>query len=346
MSILVTGGAGYVGSHICLDLLQSDNNVTVVDSLENSTKESLLNISKITNIGLTTKETKGRFSFYHFDLRDETSMEKLFKYHKFEAIIHCAGLKSPEESKRFPLSYANSNISASIHLFRQAIKNDVKNIIFSSSASVYGKQKVMPIKEDILGSVTNPYARTKLIIEQILSDLHKSRSDMNIICLRYFNPVGAHESGLIGENPKNLPNNLMPRINNVVSGQQKELLIYGNDYQTKDGTGVRDYIHIIDLAKGHQKALDYIKQKEGMFNIFNLGRGKGSSVLEIIKAYEQASGVKIAKKITKRRPGDVPESWASVSKAKKLMGWEAKLDLQRICEDNWRWFLRNQEEFS
>ncbi len=338
MNVLVTGGAGYIGSHICLELLQQNHNVLVVDNLHNSTEQNLINVGKILSEDLCFDSPNKKFSFYKFDLRDSTSLRDFLSKNKVDAIIHCAGFKSPEESERQPLSYFDNNLVSSVTLFQEALFADVKTFIFSSSASVYGLADTLPINEDQeIGTISNAYARTKLIIEEMLLDMYSAYEDLKIICLRYFNPVGSHSSALIGDNPKNTPNNLMPRINNVILGKQKKLKIYGDDYNTRDGTGIRDYIHIVDLAKGHCKALTYLEDKTSIFDVINLGRGEGTTVLELIKAYEDCSGEIIPTEIEVRREGDIEESWADVSKAKKLLSWEAKFDLDDICRDNWTW---------
>ncbi len=338
MNVLVTGGAGYIGSHICLELLQQNHNVLVVDNLQNSTKQNLINVSQISGKDLSFDSANKNFAFYKFDLRENLILRDLFSKNKVDAIIHCAGFKSPEESQREPLMYFDNNIVASVSLFQEALLADIKTFIFSSSASVYGFPNTLPINEELeIGTIVNTYARTKLIIEEMLLDMHSAYEDLKIICLRYFNPVGSHSSALIGDNPTNSPNNLMPRINNVMLGKQKKLKIYGNDYNTKDGTGVRDYIHIVDLAKGHFKALSFLSDKTSTYEVINLGRGEGTSVLELIKAYQDTSGEIIPIEIDSRREGDIEESWADVKKAKDLLDWEAKFDLRDICRDNWKW---------
>tara|TARA_B110000008_G_C16936532_1_gene550793 strand:+ start:119 stop:1159 length:1041 start_codon:yes stop_codon:yes gene_type:complete len=339
LRVLVTGGAGFIGSHICIELLSAGHNVIVVDNLENSSEKIVLTVSRILNIELNKDiNSEARFSFFDFDIGNSAKLKELFQSNYIDAMIHCAGLKSPEESINYPLKYAENNISGSIVLFKEAIKSNVKNIIFSSSASVYGVPQEIPIKEESLPrNLSNPYARTKLTIEDLLFDLQVVNPELSVICLRYFNPVGCHRSGLLGESPKNLATNLMPRINDVVLGKQQKLNIYGNDYQTRDGTGIRDFIHVVDLARGHLAALNFILDEKNNFDIFNLGRGKGTTVLELVAAYEEASGQSIPIKFSERREGDVPESWASVNKAKELLNWKSEYSLSRICEDNWRW---------
>ncbi|MDE6867543.1 MAG: UDP-glucose 4-epimerase GalE, partial [Clostridia bacterium] len=329
-NILVTGGAGYIGSHTVLELLNAGYSVTVIDNLSNSSEESLKRVEK-----LTDKKVK----FYEGDIRDKALLDKIFSENKTEGVIHFAGLKAVGESCRIPLDYYENNVYGTLVLLDSMKRAGVKKIIFSSSATVYGVPERLPLTEDCRLSVTNPYGATKLMIEHILQDLQAADGDWNIMLLRYFNPVGAHESGLIGEDPKGIPNNLMPFIAQVASGIREKLRVFGNDYPTRDGTGVRDYIHVVDLAKGHVAALAGYKC-EGV-HICNLGTGTGYSVLEMVHAFERACGKKIPYEIVERRSGDVAECYASAEKAKKDLGWSAKLGIDEMCTDTWRWQKNN-----
>ena len=331
MYILVTGGAGYIGSHTCIELLNNGYDVAVVDNLCNSSKESLKRVMKIT--GKTLK-------FYKTDVTNKRELSKVFDDIEIESVIHFAGLKAVGESNEKPLEYYQNNISGTLTLMEVMREHNVNNIIFSSSATVYGSPKTVPITEDFPLSATNPYGRTKLYLEQILTDMTKADKNLNVILLRYFNPIGAHESGLIGENPKGIPNNLMPYITQVASGKLPYLNVFGDDYNTPDGTGVRDYIHVVDLSIGHVKALNKLEEKIGLA-IYNLGTGKGYSVLEIVKAFEKASGIKIPYKIVGRRKGDIAECYADTSKAKKELNFETQYDLNKMCEDSLRWQQQN-----
>ena len=333
MSILVTGGAGYIGSHTVVELLNEGEKVIVVDNFVNSKPEALKAIKKITG-----KD----FEFYEVDLRNEEELENVFEENKdITAVIHFAGLKAVGESVEKPLEYYDNNINGTLVLLELMQKHNVKKIIFSSSATVYGDPATVPIKEDFPLSATNPYGQTKLMIEQILKDLYISDNNWSIILLRYFNPIGAHESGLIGESPNGIPNNLMPYINQVALGKLDHLNVFGNDYPTHDGTGVRDYIHVVDLAKGHLKALKRADKMTGVEE-YNLGTGKGYSVLDIVKNFEKATGQKIKYEITARRPGDIAECYADPTKAEKMLDWKAEKNLEQMCKDSWN-FTKNQK---
>lgn len=335
MSILVTGGAGYIGSHTCVELLNAGYEVVVVDNLCNSSEESLKRVEEIT--GKTLK-------FYRADLLDRDAMEEIFENERIDSVIHFAGLKAVGESVQKPLEYYYNNVTGTLVLCDVMRKHGVKDIVFSSSATVYGNPHTVPIREDFPLSVTNPYGRTKLMLEEILQDLHVADSEWNVILLRYFNPIGAHKSGRIGENPKGIPNNLMPYITQVAIGKLTRLGVFGNDYDTPDGTGVRDYIHVVDLAKGHVKAIGKLKSKEGV-SIYNLGTGNGYSVLDMVKAFEKASGREIPYEIKPRRAGDIAACYADPSKAKAELGWEAQYGLEEMCEDSWRWQSQNPEGY-
>ncbi len=327
MAILVTGGAGYIGSHTCVEMLNAGYEVVVIDNLDNSSSESLKRVEKIT--GKTVK-------FYKEDVRDKDALRKIFKENKIEAVIHFAGLKAVGESVREPIMYYNNNIQNTIALVEVMGEFNVKKIVFSSSATVYGEAKVVPLTEDMPTSAINPYGKTKWFIEHILSDLYNSDNEWSVALLRYFNPIGAHKSGLIGEDPKGIPNNLMPYISQVAVGKLQKLHVFGDDYNTPDGTGVRDYIHVVDLAKGHVKAVDYVLKTTGLEAI-NLGTGNGVSVFELRDAFVKATGVEVPFVVDPRRPGDADEVYADASKAKKLLGWTAELDVKQMCEDTWRW---------
>lgn len=329
--ILVTGGAGYIGSHTIVQLLEANYEVIVIDNLSNSKEESLNRVKTI---------TKKELRFYKVDLLDKESLNKVFETESFDAVIHFAGLKAVGESIELPLKYYQNNIEGTLNLCEAMKKNSVKHIVFSSSATVYGDPHKVPIKEDFPLSATNPYGRSKLFIEEILKDLYKSDKELNIAILRYFNPVGAHKSGLIGENPNGIPNNLVPFIAQVAVGLRTELSVFGNDYNTPDGTGVRDYIHVEDLAEGHLKALEKLDQNPGLV-IYNLGTGIGFSVLDMVKAFEKASELQIPYKIKDRRPGDIATCYADSSKAEVELGWKAKYGVKEMCEDVWRWQSKN-----
>lgn len=332
--ILVTGGSGYIGSHTCVELLNAGEDIVVVDNFINSKPEALNRIKKITG-----KD----FKFYEFDLLNKDDINKIFDENEIESVIHFAGLKAVGESVKKPLLYYHNNLTGTFNLLEVMKQHNVKKIVFSSSATVYGMAKV-PIKEDSPLSTTNPYGSTKLMIEQILKDVFVADNEWSIALLRYFNPVGAHESGLIGENPNGIPNNLMPYISQVAVGKLECLSVFGNDYPTPDGTGVRDYIHVVDLALGHLKAVQKIRENKGV-DAYNLGTGKGYSVLELIKAFEKASGIKVPYKIVQRREGDIAECYADPSKAYSILGWKAKRGIEEMCTDTWKWQQLNPNGF-
>jgi len=331
MSILVTGGAGYIGSHTCVELLNAGYEIVVIDNFSNSKEESLKRVKQITG-----KD----FPFYKTDLLDRKALENIFEKEKIDSIIHFAGLKAVGESVSIPLKYYHNNITGTIILCETMKKYGVNKIVFSSSATVYGDPHTVPIKEDFPLSATNPYGRSKLIIEQILKDVYISDPSFNAILLRYFNPVGAHESGLIGEDPNGIPNNLVPYISQVAIGKLPHLKVFGNDYPTPDGTGVRDYIHVVDLAIGHLKAIEKVSTNPGIV-AYNLGTGRGYSVLEMVKAFEKASGRKIPYVITERRPGDIAACYADPTKAELELNWSAKKGTDEMCVDTWRWQSMN-----
>ena len=331
MAILVTGGTGYIGSHTSIELLKRGEEIVVLDNLSNSKIEMCDSIKK-----LSGKD----FKFYKVDLLDKENVEKIFKENKIDEVIHFAGLKAVGESCEKPIEYYHNNITGTLNLIDVMRKYDCKKIVFSSSATVYGDPDTVPIKEDFPLSTTNPYGSTKLMIEQILTDVYKSDNSWTVILLRYFNPIGAHESGEIGENPNGIPNNLMPYINYVAAGKLDHLNVFGNDYDTHDGTGVRDYIHVVDLEIGHLKALDKARKITGV-EAYNLGTGIGYSVLDIVKAFEKANNIEIKYEITVRRPGDIAVCYADPSKAKTELGWEAVRDLEQMCKDAWRYTKNN-----
>ncbi len=336
MAVLVTGGAGYIGSHTCVQLLEAGYDIVVLDNLSNSKMEAVRRIS----------ELSGRtFDFIKGDILDNSLLDEVFSKHKIDSVIHFAGLKAVGESVSVPLRYYHNNVSGSIVLFEAMRKHDVKNIVFSSSATVYGMTDKMPINEDTALGCVNPYGRTKYMIEEILRDLYASDNSWNIILLRYFNPVGAHESGRIGEDPNGIPNNLMPFISQVAVGKLKELSVFGNDYPTPDGTCIRDYIHVVDLADGHLKALEKLREAPGAV-AYNLGTGKGSSVMEMISAFTEATGVKLPYRITGRRPGDAPVSFADPTRAARELGWTAKRGILDMCRDSWNWQSHNPNGYS
>lgn len=337
MSILVTGGAGFIGSHTCVELINAGYDVVVLDNLVNSSEKSLDRVAQI--VGKKIK-------FYEVDCLDREGLCKIFENENIEAVIHFAGLKAVGESVYKPLEYYHNNITGTLILCDVMRQYSCKNIVFSSSATVYGNPAIIPIKEDCLkGELTNPYGRTKSMLEQILTDLHTADEQWNVTLLRYFNPIGAHESGLIGENPKGIPNNLLPYVTQVAVGKLKELSIFGNDYDTHDGTGVRDYIHVVDLANGHVKALDKILKAEPEVRIYNLGTGIGYSVLDVVKAFEKANNIKINYTMKPRRAGDVATCYSDASKAKEELSWVASRDLETMCKDAWRWQKNNPNGF-
>lgn len=331
MAILITGGAGYIGSHTCIELLNSGYDIVVVDNFSNSKPESLKRVQEITGKS---------FKFYNVDILSKEKLEEVFKENEIEAVIHFAGLKSVGESVELPIKYYHNNITGTLVLCDVMKKYNVKKIVFSSSATVYGKNNKSPLTEDLPLSAVNPYGWTKLMIEQILQDVYLSDKKWSIFILRYFNPIGAHESGKIGEDPNGIPNNLMPYITQVAIGKRDKLYIFGNDYDTHDGTGVRDYIHVVDLAKGHLKALEKILTTTGV-DIYNLGTGIGYSVFDVVKAFEKVSGVNIPYEIIDRRPGDIDTSYADPTKALKEIGWKAEKNLEDMCRDAWRWQVNN-----
>ncbi|MDM5157333.1 UDP-glucose 4-epimerase GalE [Bacillus sp. DX1.1] len=335
MAILVTGGAGYIGSHTCVELLNSGYDIVVVDNLSNSSIESLNRVKEITG---------KQFKFYKEDLLDCEAIDAIFEKNTIEAVIHFAGLKAVGESVKIPLTYYHNNITSTLVLCDVMQKHNVKKMIFSSSATVYGIPETSPITEEFPLSATNPYGQTKLMIEQIMRDVVVADSEWSIALLRYFNPFGAHTSGYIGEDPNGIPNNLMPYVAQVAVGQLAELSVFGNDYPTKDGTGVRDYIHVVDLADGHVKALEKVLRTAGV-DAYNLGTGIGYSVLEMVQAFEKVSGKAIPYKITERRPGDVAVCFADPSKAKQELGWEAKRGLEEMCTDSWKWQSSNKNGY-
>lgn len=329
MSVLVTGGAGYIGSHTVVELLNENKEVIVVDNFSNSKPEMLDKIKKITN-----KD----FKFYELDYSNKEKMDKVFAENKIDSVIHFAGYKAVGESVEKPIEYYTNNVSGTLNLLDVMRKHNVKTIIFSSSATVYGDPEVVPLTEMCkIGGTTNPYGSSKLFIEQILKDVYKSDNTWDVCILRYFNPIGSHESGIIGEEPQGRPNNLMPYIVRVASGELEELSIFGNDYNTPDGTGVRDYIHVIDLAKGHIKALEKLEKEKSGIYIYNLGTGKGYSVLDMVHAFEKTTGQKIKYKITERRAGDIATCYADATKAKEELNWVAEKTLEDMCRDSWNY---------
>ena len=332
MTILITGGAGYIGSHTALELLNEGYDVVVFDNLSNSSRESLRRVEE-----LTGKQIR----FYEGDVQDEKALTDMFKEQRIDAVIHCAALKAVGESVQKPLEYYQNNISGTLTLLKVMREVGVKNIVFSSSTTVYGSPEEMPITEACpKGQCTNPYGWTKSMMEQIMSDVQKADPSWNVILLRYFNPVGAHKSGRIGEDPKGIPNNLMPYISQVAVGKLEKLGVFGNDYDTPDGTGVRDYIHVVDLAIGHVKAINYIFTNPGL-DVINLGTGQGYSVLDMVKAFSKACGKEIPYEIKPRREGDIAMCYADPSKAARVLGWKAERGLDEMCEDTWRWQSQN-----
>lgn len=335
MVVLVTGGAGYIGSHTCVELLNAGYEVVVIDNLSNSKIESINRIKEITGKNLT---------FYKGDLLNKQDVEEVFKNEKIDAVIHFAGLKAVGESVKKPLEYYHNNLTGTFILCDVMRRYNVKNMVFSSSATVYGNPKEVPIKEDFPLSATNPYGSTKLMLENILRDIQTADPEWNIILLRYFNPIGAHESGRIGEDPNGIPNNLVPYVTQVAIGKLECLGVFGDDYDTYDGTGVRDYIHVVDLSIGHIKALEKLTSNPGLA-VYNLGTGRGYSVFDVLKSFEKACNMKIPYKIKPRRPGDIATCYADTAKAYNELGFKAKYDLARMCEDSWRWQKNNPKGY-
>ena len=337
MSILVTGGAGFIGSHTVVELMNAGYDVVIVDNLVNASEKSIERIEQI--VGKKVK-------FYKVDINDRDGLNEVFDKEQIDSCIHFAGLKAVGESVVKPLEYYSNNISGTLVLLDVMRKHNVKNIVFSSSATVYGNPAFIPITEECpKGQCTNPYGWTKSMLEQILSDLYRADNEWNVILLRYFNPIGAHESGLIGENPNGIPNNLMPYITQVAVGRLKELSVFGNDYDTPDGTGVRDYIHVVDLAVGHVKAINKIKENPGV-KVYNLGTGNGYSVLDVIKAFSKACGHDVPYVIKERRPGDIATCYSDASLAKKELGWEAQYGIDEMCADSWKWQSMNPNGYN
>ncbi len=331
MAILLTGGTGYIGSHTAIELLNAGEDIVIIDNFSNSKEEMVDKIKKISG-----KEYK----FYKADLLDKEALNKVFDENDIKEVIHFAGLKAVGESCAKPLEYYHNNVSGTINLLEVMRDHNCKKIVFSSSATVYGSPKTVPIKEDFPLHTTNPYGTTKLFIEQILQDLQKADNEWSVVLLRYFNPIGAHECGEIGENPNGIPNNIMPYINLVAAGKLDHLNVFGNDYDTPDGTGVRDYIHVVDLALGHLKAVEKARKESGVM-IYNLGTGRGYSVLELVNAFEKANDIKVKYEITDRRPGDIAVCYADPTKAKAELGWEATRGLEQMCKDSWRFTKQN-----
>ena len=334
--ILVTGGAGYIGSHTCIELIKASYEVVVVDNLSNSSLESLKRVEKLSS---------SEIPFYKVDVRDKDSLTEVFHQHSIDGVIHFAGLKSVGESLEMPFEYYDVNVSGTLILFDVMRTFNCKTFVFSSSATVYGNPHIVPIREDFPLSVVNPYGRSKLMIEEFLQDIFVSDESWKIALLRYFNPTGAHKSGLIGEDPHGIPNNLFPFVSQVAIGKLANLKIFGGDYDTPDGTGIRDYIHVVDLAKGHVKALKSLENKSQVLTV-NLGRGKGYSVLEIVKAFEKASGKNVPYQIVDRRLGDIATCYADPTYAKEKLDWRAESNLDEMCEDTWRWQSKNPNGFS
>lgn len=337
MAILVTGGAGYIGSHTVVELLNNHHDVVVIDDLSNAKRLVLQRITSITGKQIV---------FHQVDVKDPVALESVFKKYTFESVIHFAGYKAVGESVAEPLKYYTNNLQSTLVLLSMMKKYKVKNLVFSSSATVYGEPKKMPIYEtDPVGGTTNPYGTTKLMNEMIIKDFVFANQDFKAVLLRYFNPIGAHSSGKIGEDPQGIPNNLMPYITQVAIGLRPTLSVFGNDYPTPDGTGVRDYIHVVDLAKGHLAALNHIGNQQGV-SVFNLGTGQGTSVLDLVKAFEKASDKKIPYTIVSRRPGDIPESFANCDKAFKELGWKTEKSIEDACKDSWHWQVSNPKGYN
>ena len=337
MSILVTGGAGYIGSHTCVELIEAGYEVVVVDNLYNASRESLKRVEKITGKTVT---------FYEADLLDKDALNKIFDAHEIEAVIHFAGYKAVGESVQKPIEYYHNNMTGTLILCDVMRAHGVKNIVFSSSATVYGDPVQIPITENCpKGQPTNPYGWTKSMLEQVLTDIHTSDNEWNVILLRYFNPIGAHKSGIIGEDPKGIPNNLVPYVAQVAVGKRPALGVFGNDYDTPDGTGVRDYIHVVDLAVGHVKAIEKLRENPGV-EVYNLGTGNGYSVLQVVAAFEKACGHAIPYEIKPRREGDIATCYCDPQKAKEDLGWVAKYGIDEMCEDSWRWQSTNPDGYA
>lgn len=334
-TILVTGGTGYIGSHTCVELLESGHDVVVLDNLRNSSAKSLAVVQSLTGRKVT---------FYEGDIRDESFLRQLFQTETIDHVIHFAGLKAVGESSQIPLDYYDNNIAGTVTLLRVMAEQNCKNIIFSSSATVYGNPEIVPITETSPLSATNPYGRTKLMLEEVLTDLSKSDKDWNIVLLRYFNPIGAHVSGDLGEDPRGIPNNLLPYVTQVAVGKLAQVSVFGDDYDTVDGTGVRDYIHVVDLAKGHVAALKRLEPGTGL-SMYNLGTGQGYSVLEIIEHMSATVGQPIPYQIVERRPGDIATCYAQVDKAARELGWRAEFGIERMCQDAWRWQRQHPNGF-
>ena len=336
MAILVTGGAGFIGSHTCVELLEAGYDVVVVDNLYNSSRKSLDRVEQITG---------KKPVFYEADILDREALNRIFEKEQIESVIHFAGLKAVGESVSKPIEYYYNNIAGTLVLCDVMRRHNVKNIVFSSSATVYGDPAFIPITEECpKGKITNPYGQTKGMLEQVLEDIHVSDPEWNVILLRYFNPIGAHKSGLIGEDPKGIPNNLVPYVAQVAIGKLETLGVFGDDYDTPDGTGVRDYIHVVDLAKGHVAAIKKLEEKKGVL-IYNLGTGKGYSVLDVVHAFERACGKEIPYTIKPRRPGDIATCYADPAKAKAELGWEAQYGIEEMCADSWKWQSMNPKGY-
>ena len=336
MSVLVTGGAGYIGSHTCVELLESGYDVVVIDNLSNSNPKSLERVEMLTG---------KKLAFYEGDVRDEDLLKKIFAEHTIECVIHFAGLKAVGESVAIPWKYYDNNLNSTLVLTKVMGEVGMKNIIFSSSATVYSGDNEMPLREDSrTGNCTNPYGWTKYMTEQILSGMAHADQEWSIVLLRYFNPIGAHISGMIGEDPRGIPNNLMPYITQVAIGRREFLSVYGNDYDTHDGTGVRDYIHVVDLAKGHVAAVNYVLKNKGC-EVFNLGTGTGYSVLDMVKAFNEANNLELPYKIVDRRPGDLAVCYADPTKSAEVLGWKAEENLNDMCRDSWNWQSKNPQGF-
>lgn len=337
MSILITGGCGYIGSHTCIELLKAGRNIVVIDNYYNAKPEALRRVKKLAGTD---------FPFYECDIRDEKGLRRIFAAHSIDAVIHFAGFKAVGESVSKPLEYYDNNVGGTITLCQVMAEADCKRIVFSSSATVYGMNNPSPLKEDMpTGAVTNPYGRTKYVIEEILKDICASDPSWTAVLLRYFNPVGAHESGWIGEDPNGVPNNLMPYISQVAIGKLPQLSVYGNDYPTHDGTGVRDYIHVVDLADGHIKAVDYAMGHTGV-EVFNLGTGKGYSVLDLVRAFEKANDIQVPYVLAPRRPGDIATCYSDPSKAEQVLGWKASRSVEDMCRASWRWQVQNPQGYN